>query len=77
MNNWDFVPSDAEGQLKARCINYVKWLNTANIKSGPVFRGFWRSGNKVRENRLSANSVNALLNKYPLTVDGGAAGSEA
>lgn len=47
-----------------------KWLYAAGIEAGPVFRGFWRGGNKVRPGRLTSNAVNVVLNQYPIAIDG-------
>lgn len=46
------------------------WLEDAGIESGPVFRGFWKGGNKVRPSRLTNNAVNAILDQYLIVIDG-------
>lgn len=42
-----------------------KWLDSAGIKSGPVFRSFWKSG-KVREGKISPKAI-ALIVKRMVT----------
>lgn len=64
------------------CLAFVDaWLKAAGIESGPVFRGFYKGGKRVRSSRLTARAVQAILggmlnkNKvheggYPIMIDG-------
>lgn len=64
------------------CLAFVDaWLKAAGIESGPVFRGFYKGGKRVRASRLTARAVQAILggmlNKkgvhdggYPIMIDG-------
>jgi site-specific recombinase XerC len=46
------------------------WIKFAGIESGPVFRGFYKSGNLLRPNRLSVRSIVNLLANYPIQIEG-------
>lgn len=46
------------------------WLSAAGIKEGPVFRGVYKSGNMLREGKLSVSAVERLLANYPIAVRG-------
>jgi site-specific recombinase XerD len=46
------------------------WLKAATISSGPVFRGFYKSGKAIRDTRLSVSAVEQILSQYPITVRG-------
>lgn len=46
------------------------WLHYAGIREGAVFRGFYKSGVKLRDNRLSPRAVERLLRNYPIVVRG-------
>ena len=46
-----------------------EWLNSANIKSGSVFRGFYRGGKRTRPTPLTVRAINQILNKYLITAD--------
>jgi len=39
-----------------------KWLDSAGIKSGPVFRSFWKSG-KIRDTRISSKSIALIVKR--------------
>lgn len=45
------------------------WLAYHQITTGPVFRGFYKSGNLLRPTRLSARAVEKLLTHYPIWLD--------
>jgi len=47
-----------------------KWMEAAAIETGPVFRGFYRGGQRLRPGRLSARAVGYILESYPVAVDG-------
>lgn len=47
-----------------------KWLAIAGITSGPVFRGFYKGGKRVRPTRLTLRAVNQIMDRYPITIDG-------
>ena len=46
------------------------WMEDADIRTGPVFRGFYKSGNLIRSNRLSVTAIVNLLANYPIQVEG-------
>jgi integrase/recombinase XerD len=46
-----------------------QWLNTANIESGAVFRGFYRGGKRIRPTHLTVRAINQILDKYPVIID--------
>lgn len=53
------------------CLAYVdKWRALAGIESGAVFRGFYKGGRKVRATRLDVSSIQDILNRYPIMIDG-------
>ena len=53
------------------CLMYVDaWLREAEIKAGPVFRGIRRGGKSVRPSGIGAWTVNDIMNRYPISVDG-------
>jgi site-specific recombinase XerD len=47
-----------------------RWLENAGIKSGAVFRGFYKTGKAIRERRLTTRSINLILDKYPIYING-------
>lgn len=47
----------------------ARWLFHAGITSGPVFRGFYKD-KKVRPDRLAVRTVNKILDRYPIVIDG-------
>ena len=47
-----------------------KWMEAAAIETGPVFRGFYRGGQRLRPGRLSARAVGYILESHPVAVDG-------
>jgi len=46
-----------------------KWLTSANIESGSVFRGFYRGGKRTRPTRLTVRAINQIMDKYPINID--------
>lgn len=46
------------------------WLRAADIKSGAVFRGILRGGKSVRAEGMTTWSINDLLKRYPIEVEG-------
>jgi len=46
-----------------------RWLLAAGIEDGPVFRGFHR-GHQARPDRLTARSVQRIVGRYPVAVEG-------
>lgn len=58
------------GDLDAVLVIVDAWRAAAGISSGPVFRGFFRGGNNVRDSRLSVRAVNLILDQYPIAVNG-------
>jgi site-specific recombinase XerD len=52
------------------CLEHVQhWLEASAIKSGFVFRGFFRGG-KLRPSALSTRAAEQILAKYPITASG-------
>lgn len=53
----------------AWCLDYVnRWLESAGITSGPVFRGFYKGGKHVRPMRISLRAVNQIMHRYPIMI---------
>jgi len=46
-----------------------KWLKSAKIESGSVFRGFYRGGKRIRSNRLTVRAINQIFEKYPVRIN--------
>lgn len=44
-----------------------KWLETAGISEGPIFRGLYRGG-RVRPGRLHVRAVNKIVGHYPIVI---------
>ncbi len=52
-------------------ITIVKtWLRVTGITEGAVFRGFYKSGQLLRPNRLSPRAVENLLAAHPILLNG-------
>ncbi len=47
----------------------ARWLFHAGITEGPVFRGFYKD-KKVRVERLAVRTVNKILDRYPILING-------
>jgi len=53
------------------CLQYVEaWLEQAEISHGYVFRGIRRGGKTVRKTGIGSWTVNDIMNKYPIMIDG-------
>ena len=46
-----------------------KWLQSAGIESGPVFRGLYKGGG-LRPERLSVRAIEYIVGAYPVAVNG-------
>lgn len=46
------------------------WLARAEIEGGPVFRGLYKGGGRLRPGRLSVRAIQYILGSYPVMVDG-------
>ena len=46
-----------------------EWLEGTGIEEGPVFRGFYRGGERLRPNPLSSRALEYALAAYPVTID--------
>lgn len=52
------------------CLKEIRyWLRRAGIDSGPVFRGL-RKGDHVRKHALNERTIQKILARYPVWVDG-------
>jgi site-specific recombinase XerD len=47
-----------------------RWSEIAKIDHGPMFRGLYKGGRKLRPGRLSVRAVEDILAGYPVAVDG-------
>jgi site-specific recombinase XerD len=47
-----------------------KWLEATGIGQGPVFRGLYKGGRKLRPGRLSVRAVEYIVGAYPVMVNG-------
>ena len=53
------------------CLAIVdKWLETAHIERGPVFRGFYKGGRRLRPGRLTTRSIQKIIAAHPVMVCG-------
>ena len=53
------------------CLMYVDgWLEAGGLRAGAVFRGIRRGGKSLREQGIGAWSVNDIMNRYPISLDG-------
>ena len=53
------------------CLMYVDaWLRAAGLPAGAVFRGIRRGGKRVRQGGIGAWTVNDIMNRYPIHIDG-------
>lgn len=46
------------------------WMKHAGITEGPIFRGFYKGGRRVRKTALTVVAVENILAQYPVTIDG-------
>lgn len=60
------------GDLDFCLIVVEKWIEMSGLKgeTGPVFRSLWRGGKKLRDGRLTGRSVQNILARYPIMIDG-------
>jgi site-specific recombinase XerD len=47
-----------------------RWLAAAGIEGGPVFRGLYKGGRRLRPGRLSTRAVQLILARYPVAIAG-------
>ena len=47
-----------------------KWLEMAGIESGPVFRGFYRGGRKLRPGRVKVRMIQYIVGSHELVIGG-------
>lgn len=53
------------------CLVYVdRWLEEAEITSGPVFRGVYKGEKHVRDTRITSRAINQIMCRYPISIDG-------
>lgn len=53
------------------CLVYVdRWLHDAEITEGMIFRGFYRGNKRIRKTGITPRSVNRIMNRYPIMIDG-------
>lgn len=58
------------GKLEWMLAIVDKWLMTADISGGSVFRGFYKDNRQLRPDSLSVRAVQYILARYPVIVDG-------
>jgi len=58
------------GELNWCLVIVDRWLAAAGIESGPVFRGLYKGGQKLRPGRLSVRAVGYIVNSYPVAKNG-------
>lgn len=58
------------GELDWCLVVVDKWLEAAGIKSGPVFRGLYKGGKKLRPGRLSLRAIEYITTAYPIAKNG-------
>lgn len=46
------------------------WLKHAGIMAGPIFRGFFRGGRKIRQTALTVVAIENIVGSYPVVIDG-------
>lgn len=54
------------GELDWCLVVVDKWLEAAGISSGPVFRGLYKGGKKLRPGRLSLRAIEYITTAYPI-----------
>jgi len=53
------------------CLAIVdKWLEAAHIEAGPVFRGFYKGGQRLRSGRLTTRSIQKIIGGYKVMIGG-------
>jgi integrase len=58
------------GALEGALVYVDAWLTNAGIKSGAVFRGFYKDNKTVRPTALTPRALLNILGEYPLSIDG-------
>lgn len=58
------------GSLDWALVIVDKWLSAAGIETGPVFRGVYKGGKRVRPGRLSVRAVGYIMDAHPITING-------
>jgi integrase len=58
------------GELSWALAIVDKWLAAAGIESGPVFRGFYKGGRRIRPGRLTVRAINQIMDRYPIAIEG-------
>ncbi len=57
------------GELDWVLVLINRWLNTAEITEGPIFRGVTRHG-AVRDTALTTRAVQQIVESYPIVING-------
>jgi site-specific recombinase XerD len=47
-----------------------RWLNEANIRVGPVFRGFYRGMGSIRSTALTTRAIEYIMGEYDILING-------
>ncbi len=58
------------GQLAWVLVLVDQWLEAGGITDGPVWRGLYKSSERLRPGCLSVRGVQYLLSEYPIVIDG-------
>lgn len=48
---------------------YYAWKRLTGIRSGPIFRGFYRGGSTIRKNAMSTVAIQDLIRRYSIQGD--------
>jgi site-specific recombinase XerD len=46
------------------------WLKAARFSNGPLFRGIYKGGSRIRPGRIGLRSIAMILSNYPVETDG-------
>jgi len=58
------------GDLSGVLVLIDQWLESVSITTGPVFRGLYKSKDKLRPDRLKVRAIQYILENYPIVIDG-------
>ena len=58
------------GELNWCLVIVDRWLGAAGIDAGPVFRGFYKGGKRLRPGRMTTRSVRRIIPSYPVAING-------
>lgn len=58
------------GELNWCLVIVDGWLAEAGIMDGPVFRGLYKGGKKLRPGKIGLRSIAEILAQYPISVNG-------